>query len=81
VSAGRDEEVTTMAEGSSTVRVAMIGYAFMGAAHSQAWRNVHRFFDLGVTPEMAVVVGRDGVKAPRQPSGWAGSPRPPTGAR
>ena len=52
-----------MAEGSSTVRVAMIGYAFMGAAHSQAWRNVHRFFDLGVTPEMAVVVGRDGVKA------------------
>jgi predicted dehydrogenase len=46
-----------------TVRIAMIGYAFMGAAHSQAWRNVHRFFDLGVHPEMAVVVGRDGAKA------------------
>ena len=48
---------------SGSVRIAMIGYAFMGAAHSQAWRNVHRFFDLGVTPEMAVVVGRDGEAA------------------
>ncbi|WP_420112170.1 Gfo/Idh/MocA family protein [Pseudactinotalea sp.] len=45
------------------VRIAMIGYAFMGAAHSQAWRNVHRFFDLAADPEMAVVVGRDGAKA------------------
>lgn len=50
-----------MADG--TARIAMIGYAFMGAAHSQAWRNVHRFFDVGVEPEMAVVVGRDGTKA------------------
>ncbi len=48
---------------SGSVRIAMIGYAFMGAAHSQAWRNVHRFFDLGVTPEMTVVVGRDGEAA------------------
>lgn len=47
----------------NTARIAMIGYAFMGAAHSQAWRNVHRFFDLPLEPEMAVVVGRDGDKA------------------
>ena len=26
--------------------IGLIGYAFMGAAHSQAWRNAPRFFDL-----------------------------------
>lgn len=36
----------------------MIGYAFMGAAHSQGWRNAHRFFDLPATPKMSLVVGR-----------------------
>jgi predicted dehydrogenase len=45
------------------LRVAMIGYAFMGAAHSQAWRNAHRFFDLPVVPELAVLCGRDGAAA------------------
>ncbi|SDD57957.1 Gfo/Idh/MocA family protein [Auraticoccus monumenti] len=55
------------------LRVAMIGYAFMGAAHSQAWRNVHRFFDLELTPEMAVLVGRDAeaVAAAATTLGWA----------
>src|SRR3954471_17447844 len=43
------------------LRVAMVGYAFMGAAHSQAWRNAHRFFDLPAVPELAVLCGRDGV--------------------
>jgi len=38
--------------------VAMVGYAFMGAAHSQGWRNAHRFFDLPVRPAMTVVCGR-----------------------
>ena len=28
------------------LRVAMIGYSFMGAAHSHAWRTAPRFFDL-----------------------------------
>jgi predicted dehydrogenase len=46
-----------------TLRVAMIGYAFMGAAHSQAWRNAHRFFDLQAVPELAVLCGRDGAAA------------------
>ena len=38
--------------------IALIGYAFMGRAHSQAWRTVGAAFD---TPEVArrVVVGRD----------------------
>jgi predicted dehydrogenase len=55
------------------LRVAMVGYAFMGAAHSQAWRNAHRFFDLPATPEMAVLCGRDAdaVAAAADRMGWA----------
>ena len=41
------------------LRVGMIGYAFMGAVHAQAWRNAHRFFALPLTPELAVIAGRD----------------------
>ncbi len=40
------------------LRVAMIGYAFMGAAHSQAWRTAGHVADLPLRPELAVVVGR-----------------------
>ena len=36
----------------TSMRVAMIGYGFMGAAHSQGWRVAPRFFDLPATPEM-----------------------------
>ena len=43
--------------------VAMIGHAFMGAAHSQAWRTAPRFFDLPRQPVMRVVVGRDAGRA------------------
>ncbi|WP_123679905.1 Gfo/Idh/MocA family protein [Curtobacterium sp. PhB115] len=50
----------------------MIGHGFMGAAHSQAWRTAPRFFDLGVEPEMAVLVGRDPerTEASREQYGW-----------
>lgn len=40
--------------------VAMIGYAFMGKAHSHAWRNVASFFDVPAF-EQKVLVGRDAV--------------------
>src|SRR3954468_24637583 len=52
--------------------VAMIGYGFMGAGHSQGWRTAPRFFDLPAEPEMAVIVGRDAdrVEAARQKFGW-----------
>ena len=42
-----------------TLNVALIGYKFMGKAHSQAWRTVGRFFDLDAEPVMKVVCGRD----------------------
>src|SRR3954469_18189934 len=58
---------------SSELGVAMIGYAFMGAAHSQGWRNAHRFFDLPVRPEMSVICGRTGsaTRAAADKMGWA----------
>ena len=37
----------------------MVGYAFMGAAHSQAWRTVDRVFDLPMAPAMVALCGRD----------------------
>ncbi len=54
------------------VGVGMIGYAFMGAAHSQAWRVAPRFFDLPLEPEMTVVAGRDAAKLERAAArlGW-----------
>ncbi|MGO4253523.1 Gfo/Idh/MocA family protein [Paenarthrobacter nicotinovorans] len=55
------------------LRVGMVGYAFMGAAHSHAWRTAPRFFDLPRTPELTAVAGRnpDGVKAAAAKYGWA----------
>jgi predicted dehydrogenase len=46
-----------------TIGVGMVGHAFMGAAHSQAWRTAGRFFDLPLTPDMAVLCGRDATTA------------------
>jgi predicted dehydrogenase len=52
--------------------VGMVGYAFMGAAHSQGWRTVGRVFDLPLTPEMRAVCGRDAdaVRAAAGRLGW-----------
>jgi predicted dehydrogenase len=54
------------------LRVGMVGYAFMGAAHSQAWRTVNRFFELPQQVKMAAVCGRDetAVAAAAQRLGW-----------
>ena len=54
------------------LRVGMVGYAFMGAAHSQAWRTVNRAFDLPLSARMSVVCGRSdaGVAAAAAKLGW-----------
>jgi predicted dehydrogenase len=51
----------------------MVGYAFMGAAHSQAWRTAPRVFDLPLDPAMVVLCGRDGAaaQAAARRLGWA----------
>ncbi|MFE5410781.1 Gfo/Idh/MocA family protein [Microbacterium sp. NPDC056569] len=53
----------------------MIGYGFMGAAHSVGWRQAPRVFSLPVDVEMAVIVGRNAqaVTDAAAQWGWAES--------
>ena len=55
------------------LRVGMVGYAFMGAAHSQAWRTVNHAFDLPLSAQMSLICGRSdaGVAAAAAKLGWA----------
>ena len=39
--------------------VGMVGYAFMGAAHSQAWRTAPHAFGLPLRPVLTALCGRD----------------------
>ncbi|MEV7438537.1 Gfo/Idh/MocA family oxidoreductase [Streptomyces griseoviridis] len=54
------------------LRVGMVGYAFMGAAHSQGWRTAGRVFDLPRRPVLAAICGRDeaAVRAAADRHGW-----------
>src|SRR5262245_55721504 len=54
------------------LNIAMIGHRFMGKAHSNAWRQAGRFFDLPVEPVMKVICGRDeeAVKSAADKYGW-----------
>ncbi|WP_284976566.1 Gfo/Idh/MocA family oxidoreductase [Arthrobacter sp. efr-133-TYG-104] len=57
---------------SKPLRVGMVGYSFMGAAHSHAWRTAPRFFDLPLAPQLAAVAGRneEAVWAAATKYGW-----------
>ena len=61
-----------MTSGDRVLGVGMVGYAFMGRAHSQAWRTVGHVFDLPLTPRMAAICGRDAaaVAAAADRLGW-----------
>ncbi|MGC8976790.1 MAG: Gfo/Idh/MocA family protein [Candidatus Ratteibacteria bacterium] len=54
------------------IKVALIGYKFMGKAHSFAYKNVSLFFDLQVKPVMKVICGRTekAVSQAREKFGW-----------
>jgi predicted dehydrogenase len=56
-----------------TIGVGLIGYRFMGKAHSHAYRAAMRFFDLPLMPDLRVICGRDaaGVAAMAARWGWA----------
>jgi predicted dehydrogenase len=62
----------TAHQGAPALGVAMVGYSFMGAAHSQAWSVAPRFFDLPLHPRMLVVAGRQAgpVEAAARKLGW-----------
>ncbi len=54
------------------LNVALIGTKFMGKAHSNAFRQVGRFFDLPADPVMKVICGSDpqGTQDAAQQFGW-----------
>ena len=54
------------------LRVGMIGYRFMGKAHSNAWRQAPRFFPLAAEIDMHTICGRDpkAVEEARKQFGW-----------
>lgn len=54
------------------VRIGMIGYRFMGKAHSHAYRDLPFYFDLDAEPVMQAIAGRDpeGVRRAAATMGW-----------
>ncbi|MGF7050552.1 putative dehydrogenase [Paenibacillus sp. DS2015] len=58
------------------LRIGMVGYKFMGKAHSNAYRALPMFFpDQALKPKLSVICGRDevGVKQAANQFGWAES--------
>ena len=55
-----------------TLHVGLIGHGFMGKAHSNAWRQAPRFFDLPAEVRMSTLCGRDAraVKKATADFGW-----------
>ena len=60
---GDDDLMFTARQTSAPLRIAIIGYSFMGSVHAQAWTTAPRFFDLGTEVTLAVVCGRDEAAA------------------
>ncbi|WP_328709251.1 Gfo/Idh/MocA family oxidoreductase [Microbispora hainanensis] len=62
-----------MTDSRPALGVGMVGYAFMGRVHSQAWRSVASVFDLPVRPVMAALSGRSPDRTAEAAAmlGWA----------
>ncbi|GJF24522.1 Gfo/Idh/MocA family protein [Streptomyces sp. HO565] len=71
--AGTGDTATGASATRPPLRVGMVGYAFMGAAHSQGWRTAGRVFDLPLDPVMTAICGRDAdaVRTAADRHGWA----------
>jgi predicted dehydrogenase len=52
------------------LRIGMVGYGFMGRAHSNAYRRVNNFFDLPYEPVLQAVCARDAGKAKAFADQW-----------
>jgi len=52
------------------LNVGLIGYGFMGRAHSNAFRKVGNFFDLDYQPVLKAVCGRDASKVKAFAAKW-----------
>ncbi len=55
---------------SEKIGIGMIGYKFMGKAHSNAYRQVPQFFDQPLKPRLKVICGRDQAKVGRMAERW-----------
>ena len=55
-----------------TLRIGLIGHRFMGRAHSNAWRQAPRFFNLKANVELHTLCGRNttAVQMARAQLGW-----------
>ena len=55
-----------------TFRVGLIGHRFMGRAHSNAWRQAPKFFNLKANVELHTICGRNAVatQSARAQLGW-----------
>src|SRR5918997_3917526 len=58
----------------SEIGVGLVGYRFMGRAHSNAYRQVARFFDVTPAPRMVALCGRNeaAVREAASSLGWEG---------
>ncbi|SFM15520.1 Predicted dehydrogenase [Paenibacillus sp. 1_12] len=56
------------------INIGMVGYKFMGKAHSHAYRDLHMFFPKVAKPVMKLICGRDeeGVAQAAEQFGWDG---------
>ncbi|ULT59360.1 Gfo/Idh/MocA family oxidoreductase [Neobacillus drentensis] len=54
------------------VRIGLVGYKFMGKAHSHAYQGLSTFFQLGVKPIKQAICGRNeaGVREAAEQYGW-----------
>src|SRR6478736_5571039 len=56
------------------IGVGLVGYKFMGRAHSNGYRQVAHFFDVDPAPKMVAICGRDraAVSEAAKQLGWEG---------
>lgn len=52
------------------LRIGIVGYGFMGRAHSNAYRQVNRFFELDTEPVLKAVCGRNRAKTAAFAANW-----------
>ena len=54
----------------NTLPVALLGQRFMGRAHSNAWRQAPKFFDLPLRPTLHTIAGRDAASLDAFAAQW-----------
>jgi predicted dehydrogenase len=53
-----------------SIAIGMVGYKFMGKAHSNAYRQINQFFDLPLRTRLKTIVGRDASKVAAMAERW-----------